>query len=90
MNEQQAPLLIKDDVRYRAIAEEGLVLRQDAGEMLVVNGVGMRVLELIGVSPSLSQLLFTLEQEYAVDPAVLREDAMRYLEELRQAGVLAD
>jgi hypothetical protein len=90
MNEQEAPLRIKDDVRYRAIAGEGLVLRQSEGEMLVVNGVGMRVLELIERSPSLPQLLFTLEQEYAVDAAALREDVMRYIDELRQSGVLVE
>jgi hypothetical protein len=35
------------DVRFRVVGDEGVVVRQDAGEVLVVNGVAARVLELL-------------------------------------------
>lgn len=35
------------DVRFRVVSGEGVVVRQDAGEVLVVNGVAARVLELL-------------------------------------------
>ncbi len=79
---------LKSDIRYRAIADEGIVLRQDEGEVLVVNGVGVRVVELISDGITLEGLLATLEGEYDVDREQLRIDVTKYLEELEEAGVL--
>ncbi len=79
---------LKSDVRFRSIADEGIVLRQDEGEVLVVNGVGVRVVELIADGASFQELLTTLEAEYDVEPKQLRTDVLSYIEELRVAGVL--
>ena len=79
---------LRSDVRHRSIADEGIVLRQDEGEVLVVNGVGVRVVELIGERSSLPQILATLETEYAVEPDQLKTDVMAYLTALEEAGVL--
>ncbi len=79
---------LKSDIRYRPIADEGIVLRQDEGEVLVVNGVGVRVVEIISEGTTLEQMLMTLEAEYDVEPEQLRADVLAYLEELENAGVL--
>jgi hypothetical protein len=79
---------LKSDVRYRGIADEGIVLLQDEGEVLVVNGVGVRIVELIGEGITLPQILDTLEGEYDVEPAQLRTDVITYLAELQDTGVL--
>lgn len=79
---------LKSDVRHRSIADEGIVLRQDEGEVLVVNGIGERIVELIGEGASLPQVLATLETEYDVEPKQLKTDVMTYLGELEEAGVL--
>lgn len=79
---------LKSDVRYRSIADEGVVLRQDEGEVLVVNGVGVRIVELIGEGTSLAQILATLENEYTVETGQLMTDVMSYLTALEEAGVL--
>lgn len=79
---------LKRDIRYRSIADEGIVLRQDEGEVLVVNGIGVRVVELISEGITLPQILDTLETEYDVEPAQLRTDVITYIAELKDAGVL--
>ena len=88
MTETDRIFRLKSDVRYRSIADEGIVLRQDEGEVLVVNGVGVRVVELISQGIGLEQLLTTLEGEYDVEAKQLRTDVLSYIEELKGAGVL--
>ncbi len=88
MTESNRIYRLKSDIRYRTIADEGIVLRQDEGEVLVVNGVGVRVVELIAEGTSFQQILTTLETEYEVEPEQLKTDVLTYLEELEKAGVL--
>ena len=76
------------DARYRNIGGEGVVVRQGAGEVLVVNGVGARVLDLLESGRTVASLLDTLGAEYDVDGAVLRQDVQDYLRELLDAGVI--
>ncbi len=66
------PIRLKDDIRFRSIADEGIVLRQDEGEVLVVNGVGVRVVELIAEGGALPKILAALESEFDVEPEQLR------------------
>ena len=88
MTDKTRTFQLKSDIRFRSIADEGIVLRQDEGEVLVVNGVGVRVVELISEGTTLEQILTTLEGEYDVEPEQLRTDVMTYLAELEEAGVL--
>jgi hypothetical protein len=76
------------DARYRNIGGEGIVVRQAAGEVLVLNGVGARVLDLLEPGSTLESLLDALGAEYDIDPDVLRQDVHAYLQELRDAGVI--
>ncbi len=82
------PLQIKDDIRFSRVEEEGVVLRQGEGEVLVVNEVGIRILELAQEGASPNRILAILEEEYDVEAGPLRKDVARFLEELTQAGVL--
>ena len=88
MTDKTRTFQLKSVIRFRSIADEGIVLRQDEGEVLVVNGVGVRVVELIREGTTLEQILTTLEGEYDVEPEQLRTDVMTYLAELEEAGVL--
>ena len=76
------------DARYRNIGGEGIIVRQRAGEVLVVSDVGARVLDLLEAGASVSVLLAALLAEYDVDHATLERDVVRYVEELRDAGVI--
>ena len=78
------------DARYRNIGGEGVVVRQSAGEVLVVNGVGARVLDLLEARASVGGLLDTLAAEYAIDQATLERDVLAYLQELLDAGIIED
>jgi len=78
------------DARYRNIGGEGVVVRQSAGEVLVVNGVGARVLDLLETRTPVGGLLDTLAAEYAIDRATLECDVLAYLQELLDAGIIED
>jgi hypothetical protein len=76
------------DVRFRRVADEGIVLRQTQGEVLVLNGVGLRVLELAGSGAAMADLLASMTAEYQVEMAELQTDVSGFLQELVGSGVL--
>ena len=76
------------DTRYRNIGDEGVVVRQAAGEVLVLNEIGVRVLELLEATMPVSGLLDALDAEYQADRPTLERDVLAYLQELVDAGVI--
>ena len=76
------------DTRYRNIGDEGVVVRQTTGEVLVLNEIGVRVLDLLETTMPVSGLLDALDAEYAIDRATLERDVLAYLQELVDAGVI--
>ena len=76
------------DTRYRNIGGEGVVVRQTAGEVLVLNEIGVRVLELLEAALPVSGLLDALDAEYEIDRPTLERDVLAYLQELVDAGVI--
>ena len=76
------------DARYRNIGGEGVVVRQAAGEVLVLNEIGVRVLELLEAMMPVSGLLDALDAEYEIDRPTLEQDVLAYLQELVDAGVI--
>ena len=76
------------DARYRNIGGEGVVVLQAAGEVLVLNTVGARILDLLQSDLRVGALVATLSIEYDVDRATLELDVPAYLQELLEAGVI--
>ena len=76
------------DARYRNIGGEGVVVRQAAGEVLVLNEIGVRVLDLLEATLPVSGLLDALDAEYEIDRPTLERDVLTYLQELMDAGVI--
>jgi pyrroloquinoline quinone biosynthesis protein D len=76
------------DARYRNVAGEGLVVRQSVGEVLVLNDVGTRVLDLLEAGAAIGAVVDALSLEYEVDRAVLEQDVAAYLAELLDAGIV--
>lgn len=76
------------DTRYRNIGGEGVVVQQTAGEVLVLNEIGVRVLELLEAALPVSGLLDALDAEYEIDRPTLERDVLAYLQELMDAGVI--
>ncbi len=80
----------RSDARYRNIGGEGIVVRQTAGEVLVLNGVGARVLDLLESGMPVGSLVDMLVAEYDVDRATLERDVLAYFQELLDAGIIED
>ena len=83
-----AILQLKSDVRQSRVADEGIILRQDDGEILVVNEVAIHFIELLDGQKSIDALADILFQEYAVERTVLLADLVEYTQELIEQGVL--
>ncbi len=90
MNEMTPSLVFRHcgDVRYRVIDDEAVVIRQDAGEVLGLNDVGARLLELIDGKTSVKVLLEKMADEFEIDRSRLEQDVLGFLQELGEAGVI--
>ena len=76
------------DVRFRVIDAEGVVVRQSAAEVLVLNDLGTRILAMAdGVAP-VAQWIDTLLGEFDVDRPVLERDVVAFAAELVEQGLL--
>jgi coenzyme PQQ synthesis protein D (PqqD) len=78
----------RGDVRYRVLDGEAVVLRQKAGEVLVLNEVASRLLDLADGETPLAGWVETLAAEYEVERAVLERDLVTFAGELAAAEVL--
>jgi hypothetical protein len=78
----------RSDVRYRVVGPEAVVVRQSVPEVLVLNGVGARVIEGIDGSLTVDALVTALAGEYDVERQTLERDVVAFLGELAQGGVI--
>lgn len=76
------------DIRFRVIAGEGVIIRQNVGEAIVVNEVGARILELLREDMSTLDLIEKMALEFDVGRDELKQDVYPYLAELESAGVV--
>ena len=81
-------LRLARDVRYRRIFGDTVVLRQDAGEVLGLNPVGARILELAGEGRDEDDISAILIREFAVDREVVLADLAAFVEDLLEIGVI--
>jgi len=82
------PLRRKSDVRFRHIPPETLVIRQSGPEVLVLNGVAGRILDLLDRGATAGELVEKLGGAYEGEAAEIEREAMAFLDELVNAGVL--
>lgn len=76
------------DVRFRKVEDEAVVLRQNAAEVMVLNEVGARILDLAdGVTP-IEKWVDALFDEFEVDRVTLEQDVLEFAAEMADAGVL--
>ncbi|MEO1367968.1 MAG: PqqD family protein [Acidobacteriota bacterium] len=76
------------DVRYRIIDSEAVVLRQQAGETLVLNEVGSRILQLCDDGESFDGVVRSISQEFDVETPQAEADARQFISQLVDAGIL--
>src|ERR1700674_1862841 len=78
----------RPDVRFRVIDAEGVVARQSAGEVLVLNDIGTPILALAaGVAP-VAVWIDTLLVEFEVERPALESAVLAFAAELVEQGLL--
>ena len=80
----------RPDVRFRLVGGEAVILRQTDGEVLVLNPVGSRLLELVDGKRSVGELIDQMLEEFEVDCDSLAQDVDAFIGELTDAGVLEE
>jgi hypothetical protein len=76
------------DVRFRKLDEEGLVLSQKRAEVIGLNGVGARVVELCDGARTFESIVDQLEEEYEIDRPTLESDTSEFVDEMLELGIL--
>jgi signal transduction histidine kinase len=76
------------DLRFRRIDEEAVVVRQRAGEVLVMNETAARLLELADGRSRVADWVDVLAREYEVDREDLERDVLAFAVDLAEQGML--
>ena len=78
----------KSDVRFRRVADEGVVLLQDANEVLALNEVGASILEHIDNGLTVPDIVERLLEEFDADRKEIEADTAEFVRELLESGVI--
>lgn len=76
------------DLRFRRIDDEAVVVRQRAGEVLVLNETAARLLELADGRSRVADWVEVLAAEYDVDREALERDVLAFTVDLAEQGML--
>ena len=79
---------VAPDIRYRVIDDEAVVVRQREGDVVVLNQVAARVLQLVGEGLSPDEIGDRVAGEYEAPEATIRVDVEKFLAELEGLNVL--
>lgn len=90
MSNLERVLKHRDDVRYRVVGDEAVVVRQEAAEVVALNDVGARILELIDAHSTVSELIDTMASEYDVARDELIRDVEQFVEAMHDAGLIEE
>ena len=83
-----SPVAICDDVVWRELEGEAVILNLDSGIYFGLDPVGTRMWALVQESGSLRRAFEVLLEEYEVEAQRLEEDLLRLVERLRGNGLL--
>ena len=89
MIQSSSVLALSADVRYRVISDEAVLVRQQAGEVLALNEVGTRVVELLDGRRQVGEIVNALVDELEVERSTLEKDVLEFLQELVDTGIVA-
>jgi coenzyme PQQ biosynthesis protein PqqD len=90
MIDSESVLALRKDVRFRRVADEGVVLVQEDGRVLGVNDSGARVLELMDGRRTLREIVDELGREVDAERTAIEADVASFVERLREARALVD
>jgi hypothetical protein len=83
-------LKARTDVRYRVVDRRAILICQRDAEVLVLNEVGARVLDLLQAGTPVREVLDAMATEFDVGRADLDRDVIAFLRELVETGVLEE
>lgn len=90
MIDPEAVLALRKDVRFRRVADEGVVLVQEDGRVLGVNDSGARVLELMDGRRTLREIVDVLGREVDAEREAIEADVAAFVVRLREARALVE
>jgi hypothetical protein len=79
---------VSSHVRFRVIDDEAVVVRQCEGDVLVLNHVAARVLQLVGEGLAPDEIVDRVTGEYEAPEHAVRSDVERFLSELVELHVI--
>ena len=88
MTRLDAPMRIPDEVIFRELDGEAVVLNLDTGIYFGLDAVGTRIWRLLEEHKSLRLVLDTLVDEYDAAPDRLQRDLLAFIERLNGKGLL--
>ena len=87
MNNQKTWQL-NEQVRYRRLFDEGVLIHQEKAEALVLNDTAIAFLELCNGQRSTGEIISEMAQQYDVGHDELVEDLKGFIKELAQTGII--
>lgn len=88
MIDLKTPLKLSDDVRYRHVLDEAVLIRQKVGEIVALNHLGGRVLDLLQTESNVAGVVIILEKEFEVEPQQLEKDVLDFVFQLVEEGIV--
>ncbi len=83
------PVCLSPRIRYRAVDNEGVLVHLEHGRVIVVNEVGLYILQQLDRPKSAHELSQAVAEEFAVDLEQAQQDVDHYLQELATEQILA-
>lgn len=84
----QAQLVLSSRIRHRAVGDEGVLVQLESGRVIVVNEVGLHIVQQLASPQTRPQLADSIARHFDVDLAQATADLDLYLAELDQEQVL--
>ena len=82
------PISLSSQVRYRAVGDEGVLVHLENGQVVVVNQVGLHIVERMKESTTRSDLVMSIAAEFDVSSAQAKADLDLFLAQLDQDQIL--
>ena len=83
-------IALNENILFRRVAGEGVVVDQRKAQVLVVNEVGVRVLELIRELGSIPGIIDTVAAEFDAEPATIKADVLRFIQQISDSQMTED
>ncbi len=81
-------LRLSPQVRFRAVDKEGVIIHTQRGVVIVVNSLGLRIMELIREHGCRQGVLDRLIDEYDAPESILSTDLDDFLARLREQALV--